>query len=108
MSRPEYVHCIRRPKESEKHLSWCGSRIAGFHLTGLDHAACLDSSRLQPCGDCVEAAMTALGVLSHKPLVAVTKDSLAQVWDDGLDFAGDCLRAGCSLTEAANGNPWRK
>lgn len=39
---------------------------------------------------------------------AVIKDHLAQVWDEGLDFAGDALRAGCSLTEAATANPYRK
>jgi hypothetical protein len=32
---------------------------------------------------------------------------LERVWDAALDFTGDCLRAGCSLTEAANGNPYR-
>ncbi len=32
---------------------------------------------------------------------------LARIWDAALDFTGTCLRAGCSLTEAANGNPYR-
>jgi hypothetical protein len=33
---------------------------------------------------------------------------LELVWDAGLDFAGAALRGGCSLDEAANGNPYRK
>jgi len=33
---------------------------------------------------------------------------LERAWDDGLDFAGAALRGGCSLDEAANGNPYRK
>ncbi len=38
----------------------------------------------------------------------VLKTHLAQAWDDGLYFAGDAVRGGCSLTEAATANPYRK
>ena len=34
--------------------------------------------------------------------------TLEHAWDAGLDFAGAALRGGCSLDEAANGNPYRK
>lgn len=37
-----------------------------------------------------------------------SQEALAKAWDDGLDFTGAALRAGCSLDEAANGNPFRK
>lgn len=39
--------------------------------------------------------------------LAALKEALATAWDEGLDFTGDALRAGCSLTEAASGNPYR-
>jgi hypothetical protein len=38
---------------------------------------------------------------------AVLKMHLAQVWDEGLDFAGAALRGGCSLDEAGAVNPYR-
>jgi len=39
---------------------------------------------------------------------ATSGAELEKAWDDGLDFAGAALRGGCSLDEAANGNPHRK
>lgn len=48
---------------------------------------------------------TALKLISA---VRVTQEHLAQAWDDGLDFAGDALRGGASLTEAATANPYRR
>jgi hypothetical protein len=39
---------------------------------------------------------------------AIIRDHLAQAWTEGLDFAGAALRGGCSLTEAATANPYRK
>jgi hypothetical protein len=35
------------------------------------------------------------------------REALAAAWDEGLDFTGAALRGGCSLTEAATGNPYR-
>lgn len=60
--KPDWVCCISKPREDEKHTTWCGrrSQVFEFVLVGLDHAACLGESRLQPCDDCVRAACTEL------------------------------------------------
>lgn len=60
-ARPDHIHCIRKPRETEKWYSWCGRHLGGgFYLTGLDHAACLQTSRIVPCPDCVRAATAEL------------------------------------------------
>ncbi len=42
-----------------------------------------------------------------KERLATLQEALAVAWDEGLDFTGQALRGGCSLTEAATGNPYR-
>ena len=65
--RPEWISCIRKPHESEKHLSWCGRNVGSeFHLTGLDHAACLQNDRLVPCPSCVDSACAELKRLASE------------------------------------------
>jgi hypothetical protein len=65
-NNPEWAPCISKPKEDEKHTTWCGRRPEAFEfaLTGLDHAACLQESRLVPCPACVDAACAELVRLS--------------------------------------------
>ena len=48
-----------------------------------------------------------LNTLDEAHQAEALKAALADVFDEGVDFAGDCLRAGCSLTEAAAANPYR-
>lgn len=69
MKRPDWVHCIRKPKEDEKRMSWCGRRVEVFEfaLEGLDHAASLQESRAQPCPECVDAAVAELNGLRYDP-----------------------------------------
>lgn len=64
--RPDWVHCIRKPKEAEKRTTWCGRHIEAFEfaLEGLDHAASLQNDRLQPCAECVAAAVAELESLA--------------------------------------------
>lgn len=61
-SRPEWVSCVKNASsKGDNPVSWCGRKIgAEFHLTGLDHAAALQTSRLQSCPDCVLNAIMAL------------------------------------------------
>lgn len=67
--KPEWVSCIRKSHQTESHLTWCGRehRDTEFILTGLDHASCLNTSRIQPCDDCIRAAVVTLQGLSYKP-----------------------------------------
>jgi len=61
---------IPKPQHPDRFESWCGLSIAGFALTGLDHAsACvITGCYVQPCPDCVREAVAVLtGAGKYEP-----------------------------------------
>ncbi len=53
---------IPKPQHPDRFQSWCGERMNGFRLMGLNHAAsCVVVGTLvQPCKRCVAAAVAVL------------------------------------------------
>jgi hypothetical protein len=102
-SRPDWVHCIRKPKEADRDWSWCGRRLwpPVFALEGLDHAASLQSSRLQPCRQCVSNACAELQRLAPEADQPAPTETGPEMVDSGCHgYCDTCLKPCAVMVKA--------